>query len=517
MKGKLVVFTIIFSLCLTVSAQEDNRFRLFKKKNSDYTLNYQIATWGDVNKKGGNELANVIVAQDKSKYYTWSGYDGYYYKPAPILRGFTHNGDLVFSSKLEDDYVQFIHFNDRLFYISSADGEDNTILINIQEISKVDGTPIREKQQLFSTKSRRRNPFNVNQIRHSISPDGKHLALTLLHKSDDTQQAVPNSISILALNQQLAVEWKMDDYQIASGKAFHLLSMALDDEASLFLATQIFEDADAIDDGHVVKLYTIDEQSKRVRELALEYWGITIVDFLIRIQQGRILGVGVYNNTANYSRVKGLFMLEIDTYHNEFQRLYSDDYPQEIISAFLEKRKVEEYKEIGQVYLNDVLWSEDGSVTLFLQEGNRVPLFGRYPETRLLTIDDSSPEPHSYGNLLVTKLSGEGKLLFTKVIKKKLTTSFTQQRMGAYSTFSFNGNTYLFYYKGRFPNKSNPIIKTKISDRGTVTSERFLKAKSSGSGLFLCPRLFRKSVREDSLILYSQMMSKFRYGKIKVR
>jgi len=515
MKGSVLIITLIFCFGLASNAQEERGFRLFGKNNSESTANFKSAAWGDVNKKAVNELANVIVAQDNNQFFTWSGYDGYYYKPVPTLRAFSHNGKLLFSSTIEDQFVQFIHFDNRLFFVSQTEGENNQIAISIQEISKTDGTLKGTKTQLFATEKRKRIPFNTNFFKYTISPNQQHLIVSLLALEDVDKQTPPNRISILSLSKNLTTNWKLDDLQLSEGNTFHVLSMAVDNTGTLFLANQIFEDASALEDGHSVKLFTIDEQGKRIRDLELEYWGLSIIDFVITTDGNRVLGAGLYNSTAHYSRVKGVLLLELDSYHNEYNRLYTEDFPLQTIGAFIEKKKVEELKEISQTYLNKVLVADDGAVTLIVQEGNRVPLYGRYPNTRLLKIDDSSPEPHSYGNLLVTKFTASGKLLYSKVIKKNLTTSFTQQRMGTFSAFNFNGETHLFYYKGRFPSKSNPIIKTRISDRGTITSEKFLK--SSQPGLFICPRFFSKSVKDNSLLLYAQMTSKYRFGKIKIK
>ncbi len=515
MKETALIFILVFCLGLAMNAQERSGLRLFKKNNREYSTNYRSAAWGDIYKKGTNELANIIIAQDDNQFYTWSGYSGYYYEKAPILRAFTHDGKQVFSTEIEDKFVQFIHFNNQLYFVGQSETEDDQVNISIQAVSKTDGALKGVKKQLFTVEKIKRVPFVTNRLNYSISPDNSQLVISLLHSEASEKTKTPNRISLKVLDKSLSVHWKLDEYQLRESNAFHVLSMVTDNAGTVYLATQLFDDASSIDDGHSVVLFTIDEQGDRIRALELEYWGLTIVDFVMKIDRGRVLGVGLYNSTAHYSRIKGVLLLELDSYHNEYQRLYSEDFPLDIIGNFIEKKKVDELKEIGQAYLNDVLLGEDGSVTLVAQEGNRTPLYGRYPMTRLETIDDSSPEPHSYGNLLVTKLSSSGRLLFTKVIRNKLTTSFTQQRMGAYSVFNFNDETHLFYYKGRFPSRSNPIIKTRISDRGTVTSEKFLK--SSGPGLFICPRFFQKSVKDNSLLMYAQMTSKFRYGKLQIK
>jgi|GEM_PF-6442385 len=512
---EILFIIILFFCCHLLVAQDDGGFGFSRKKKNEYTTNFQSANWGNIHKKGGNVLANIIIAQDEDQFYTWSGYDGYYYESKPILRAFRHNGNQVYSIEIEDEYVRFIHFDNQLLFVSKSESESGEIIINIQKISKRDGT-FGAKKQLFSSEKVTRTDFDPKTFNYTISKDNKHLVVTLLEKEISGNAAdAPNNVSIISLDTKLNISWQREDYELSTGQSFHLLSMVVGNDGTLFLGTQIFDKATDIFEGHTIKLFILDLQGKRIREQNLEYWGLTIVDLVLKIDRGRVLATGLYNGTANYSTVKGVLLLEIDSYHNEYKRLYSDDIPLEIIGEFIEKRKVEPLKELRQVYLNNVLLSDDGAITLCIQEGNRTPLYGRYPLTRLLTIDDSSPEPHSYGNLLVIKLSSTGRMMFTKVIKTKLTTSFTQQRMGAYSAFNFNGDTYLFYYKGRFPSRSNPIIKTKISDRGTITSEKFLK--SSQPKLFICPRFFSQSVKNGSLILYAQMTTKFRFGNLQIK
>ncbi len=484
-----------------------------KKSKPEYekTISPEDISWTSIQKKKSSSLANQVVAQDQTGYFTWQGYDGYYYDQSPVLRFFDHNGNQKISNELGGNYIKIIPFNNKLYFVShEAVGEYTEI--QFQEINKKNCSLVGGPIPVFKIPYSKKQLFNPADFEYRFSPDKKQLIIAIRESKAKGKKVVNNLVSLVVLNTKLRTVWSEARKNLFKSKPFHLLDFEMDRDDNVILACQVFI-TDRLDEGSTFELVTLSENAQRKEQVSLEFWNLSLVDMELSLTaDNRILGVALYNTTANSSRVKGVIMVELDTYHNEIKTLYVDDLPLSIISNMLDQKKISDVKEIDQLYLDKVIAEPDGSFTLFAQRSNRTPLYGRYANSRSQSIDDTSPESRSYGNLLVVRMSGNGKMEWAKVINKNLSTSFSQYRMGDFSAFVMNGKTRIFYYKGRFASRGKPILMTTIDASGRLTHEKLIKSRQAK--LFVCPRWFHISEKDGSLMMYGQMTSRFRYGKV---
>ncbi len=459
---------------------------------------------------------------DENSFYTWQGYEGYYYEPTNMLRRFSFKGDLMFESKLpfgtgklkEADFASFVHFNNRLYVIYSIpERKKKKCDIRLQEINKITGNFIGNYTKLHTTyyATLKKTGFLPNDVAYRVSPDGQTLLIVIRDKESSGKSNFSNKATLLVFNNRMEMRWHEPKRRVFRGKDFFITDFLVDDEGVAYMAGQVFEERDRLTGGHYFQIIAIPDSAAKVRPLDVGFVDMTITDLDLAFgKKDQILATGLFNESTHLTKVKGVVMVSYNTYHQEIESLLAANLSDRLIASMMDKKKAQKNREIDQLYLESAL-DDEGTITLIAQRGSRKPLDGRYAIPRLPGFDDSSPEGRTYGNLLVVRLAKSGELLWSHIVPKNLNVSFSQYRAGSYSAFLMNGRTRIFYFKGNLPGKNKPIIMTTIEEDGKMTHEKALRTR--GQGYLLSPRLFGIADAQ-TLILYGQLATKFRYGRL---
>ena len=248
----------------------------------------------------------------------------------------------------------------------------------------------------------------------------------------DSYKGEDEKHKLFVFNNKLEEVWSREFTHPKEDKSFILQDLKVSNFGDIFLLAKIFEDGNRLKRKGAInyhfELFKVGSDNTENVSLGTKDNYIRQLD--LKINGDRIDCIGFYSEESE-NKLKGTAFFLINSLSLEVSNAVFQQFDTDFLA---DKYGQNEYKELSNYSVKNIEHSGDGGYILTAEE--------YYVDQTFHTTGMVSITYH-YDDVVILKLSGEGKLIWARNINKKQSASYNNRAL-SYSSFTKNGETYIF-------------------------------------------------------------------------